>query len=83
MDVMVSAGIDVTMIDTPASQILDEHVKKLAKVLREHWDLADTARRATSKRNAKKTDKYVVPQIDVGDFVLYVEYTENTKLDYK
>ena len=53
---------------------MDMHVqvKLLAKTLEEYRDLANLARRAQSQRNRARTSKLAVPNIDVGDYVIYV-----------
>ena len=83
LDAYLDSNMDVTTVDTPTSEIVNKYVKKLANIITQHWDMADTARRASSQRNAKRMDKFVIPRIDIGDFILYAEYIEGTKLDYK
>ena len=46
------------------------------------YDTANAARRAKSAKNRRNTAANAVPDINVGDYVLYAEYKKHTKLDY-
>lgn len=73
---------DITTVNTAQVQIINEHVQLAADVLQEHWDLADTARRATNASNAKKTDLSLLEDLRIGDYVLFAQHKPATKFDY-
>ena len=75
-------GIDISQLDDQASLDLDTHAKALAALLQEHWDLANTARRHMSARNRARTSRRAIPNLQVGDHVLYAVHKPDTKLDY-
>ena len=75
-------GDTLEVLDSTTSKKVDEQVKLLATTLENYWDLAYTARRAKSQRNRSRTSKLAIPQIDVGDYVIYAVHKPDTKLDY-
>lgn len=83
MSLLVSEGLDIRRIDGDASTLLDDTVAEMAALLESHWELADTARRAKSEENRRRTDLTALPSIALGDYVLYAQYIRDTKLDYK
>ena len=82
-DLLINEGLDVRRVDGDASQQLDQATGDLAALLESHWDLANTARRAKSEQNRAKTDMTAMPDIDLGDYVLYAVHVPDTKLDYR
>ena len=44
--------------------------------------MANVARRAKSKQNRKKTSDRAIPDMDVGDFVLYAKPQKTSKMEY-
>ena len=80
---IVNEGLDVQQVDGPASELLDNTVQEMATLLEKHWDLANTARRAKSEENRRRTDMTALPDIALGDYVLYAQFVPDTKLDYK
>ena len=80
---LVNEGLDIRQIDGEVSGQLDRTVDELAQLLEAHWDLADTARRAKSDVNRRRNDMSALPEIALGDYVLYAQYVRDTKLDYK
>ena len=70
------------IIDDDASQTLNETARKFAEQMEQLYDAANRARRAVSKRNRKNTSSEAVPDIDVGDYVLYAKHKKESKLDY-
>ena len=79
VDLIISEGLDIRVIDDDASAALDQTVTAL---LEQHWDLADTIPRAKSQANRRRTDMVVIPRIYRGDYVLYAVHVPDTKLDY-
>jgi hypothetical protein len=75
-------GGTVDVLDTDATEVLDRVSGNMAEYMEEMYDAANLKRRAVSAQNRKRTDARAVPDIDVGDFVLYAEYKKHTKLDY-
>ena len=73
-------GIDV--LDKAADAALNKAAGELAQRMEHLYDMANRARRMVSKRNRQRTSNKAVPNIDVGDFVLYAEYEKQSKLDY-
>ena len=82
VDLLVSSGIDVQVIDEEASEALDAAVSAMTTLLESHWDLADTTRRAKSQANTRRTDVAAIPKISRGDYVLYAVHVPDMKLDY-
>ena len=83
VSLIVDEGLDIKQIDGDASALLDETVRQMADLLEKHWDLADTARRAKSEENRRRTDMSALPAIAIGDYVLYAQFVPDTKFDYK
>ena len=82
-DLLVNEGLDIRRVDGAASEQLDTAATDLAAILENHWDLANTARRAKSQQNMARTDMTALPEIDIGDYVLYAVHVPDTKLDYR
>ena len=79
---LVCPGADIHVLDAQSSELLDEAVSDAATLLETYWDLADRTRHAVSLRNRENTAKFVAPEIDIGDFVLYATHKPDTKIDY-
>jgi len=80
--VLYKGGGDLDVLDKETSDTLDKTASKLAALMEEIYDAANLARRAKSKRNRKNTADEAIPNIDVGDYVLYAKHKKDTKLDY-
>ena len=76
-------NIQTTDQNTTTADNIRTHIEHISNLLEQHWDLADTSRRATSVNNRNKTSKQVIPELDIGDHVLYAVHKPDTKLDYK
>ena len=80
---IVRHGGDVLeVLDEPTTQDVRVQVKLLAQTLEEYWDLTNVARRAQSQRNRAKTSQLAIPNMGVGDYVIYAVHKPDTKLDY-
>jgi hypothetical protein len=77
-----AGGVNIAEVDDQASATVDEHVRRLAVLLSDHWGLANLARRHQSQRNRERTSANAVPNISTGDHVLYAVHKPDTKLDY-
>ena len=75
-------GGTVDVLDQAAAVALDVAAQRLAERMEEIYDTANAKRRATSEKNRRNTDDRAVPDVNVGDFVLYAEHKKHTKLDY-
>lgn len=75
-------GLDLRELDDGASVALDTAVRQLAKGLQDHWDLVNLARRHMQKKNRDRASSRAIPDIAVGDHVLYAVHKPETKLDY-
>ena len=72
----------IDVIDEDATLTVMESARTLVRHMEDLYDAANLARRAKSAVNRKNTDGTAVPDIDVGDFVLYAQHKKDTKLDY-
>ena len=61
---------------------LEESARKMADHMEQLYDAANLTRRAKSKINRDNTNDRAVPDIDIGDFVLYVKHKKDSKLEY-
>ena len=75
-------GRALEVIDKEAALTLDESARQLARRMEEIYDMANVTRRAKSETNRKNTSDKAIPNIDIGDFVLYAKHKKDTKLDY-
>ena len=75
-------GVQLEVLDANATQSLNVYSAKLAEALQERWQLANTARRAVSAKNRRASSQKPLPQIDIGDYVLYAVHKPDTELDY-
>ena len=75
-------GVDFTQVDAAASASLDERTRQLTALLEEHWSLANLQRRHVQHQNRARTSARAVPDISIGDHVLYAVHKPETKLDY-
>jgi hypothetical protein len=75
-------GVMVEQLDEAATLTLRETVRQMARHMEGLYDAANLARRAKSEANRKNTAKEAIPNINVGDFVLYAKHKTDTKLDY-
>ena len=82
VSVLYKGGGDLDIIDKETSVTLDETAKRLATLMEEIYNAANLARRAKPKRNRKNTSEEAIPNIVVGDLVLYAKHKKDTKLDY-
>ena len=83
VNMLCSEGADFIEVDKDGSNALQKYTERLAQLLEKYWDLADTARRAVSEKNMRKTCSNAVPDIDIGDYVLYAVIDQDTKLNYR
>jgi hypothetical protein len=79
---MFDKGLKLLTIDDITQAKIDTSIQHMANLLEQHWDLADTARRAISKHNRKRTDPTSIPRIQIGSHILYAMHKPDTKLDY-
>ena len=78
-------GNIVEVIDEKASITLNESARRLLTNLMEDiYDMTNLARRAKNEKNRQNTSMKAIPEISVGDFVLYAKpkKLKDTKLDY-
>jgi hypothetical protein len=75
-------GVMVEQLDEAATLTLQETVRQMARHMEGLYDAANVARRAKSEANRKKTSKEAIPDINIGDFVLYAKHKPDSKLDY-
>ena len=79
---LVTPGLELYNTDHVASKGVEVAVEEMARLLEEHWDLADRSRRVMSAYNRKRTCMAAMPRIDIGDYVLYAVHKPDTKLGY-
>ena len=70
------------ILDEDSSQALDETARKFAEQMEQLYDATNLTRRSLSKRNRKNTSDEAVPDIDVGDDVMYAKHKKESKLDH-
>ena len=71
----------VQVLDNEATLTLNESARMLAERMEAIYDMANVARRAKSEANRRNTRQNAVPNIGIGDFVLYSKHKRETKLD--
>ena len=75
-------GGEVQVLDEDATRTVDEAAAALAERMEEIYDAANVARRAKSAQNRRRTSMCAIPDIAVGDFVLYARNEGHDKLTY-
>ena len=75
-------GKVIEVMDQQANLSIEMAARRLAERMEEIYDMANVARRAMSKQNWDRIDREAMPNIDVGDYVLYAKHKRDTKLDY-
>ena len=75
------AGV-VDVLDEDATKALQQYTRKFAKLMQGIYERANKMRRAKSDRNRSLKEDRPIPEIEVGDFVLYAKHKKDTKLDY-
>ena len=62
----------IDLFDESASATLEQTAAKLAETMTNIYDAANLARRAKSVKNRKRTCREAIPNISIGDYVLYL-----------
>ena len=72
------------VLDEQDTRSVNDAARDLAKLMETIYDMANVARRAKSETNRKNTSHKAIPNIDIGDFVLFAKHKEQkkSKLDY-
>ena len=76
-------GHNLDVLDEKATRSVDEACARFADHMEKIYDVANLARREKSERNRRNTSSAAIPNISIGDFVLYAKHDgSDTKLDY-
>ena len=83
-EMIYRGGKGVEVIDEQASLSLNEAIRRLITLMEDRYDKANMTRRAKSEKNREKNGTRAIPDITIGDFVLYAKpkKLKETKLDY-